>query len=268
MPGLPLRAVRHGGQVPQLAALAHEPPAPGHQHQGPPRPPDARPLRPRAGQQAALQGRCQGNECKYQSLYVASGHQVVNSLVVSGFRDRVGCPRLSHRAAPQRPPEAGQQPGDAQPEPVPSASLAPARPPASLQGQGEVRQGQSRGPGGPEAAHVLAPVLALLLLAALCLPHHLLDPGPLAPRLPQLGHHQDLHGDDRPGGRGRHGRNTGSKFPKWRRRSHGARDAALQRQGGQIRQRQGGRRGARERRGERGHERHGGAGPEQRGARL
>lgn len=45
-----MRAVRHGGQVAQLAALAHVAPAPRHLHQGPARAADAHALRPRAGQ--------------------------------------------------------------------------------------------------------------------------------------------------------------------------------------------------------------------------
>ena len=50
---VPLRPLRHGGQVEELAALAHVAPAPGHLHQGPPRRPHARTLRRRTRLQAA-----------------------------------------------------------------------------------------------------------------------------------------------------------------------------------------------------------------------
>ena len=55
MPWVPLRPLRHGGQVEELAALAHVAPAPGHLHQGPPRRPHARALRRRTRLQAARQ---------------------------------------------------------------------------------------------------------------------------------------------------------------------------------------------------------------------
>lgn len=44
LPWVPVRAVRHRGQVAQLTALAHVPPAPRHQHQGLARRADAGPL--------------------------------------------------------------------------------------------------------------------------------------------------------------------------------------------------------------------------------
>ena len=62
VPGIPVRAVRHRGQVPELAALAHVAAAQGHLHQGPARRAHARALRRRARLQAALQVGGQGEE--------------------------------------------------------------------------------------------------------------------------------------------------------------------------------------------------------------
>ena len=44
----------------EFSSLAHVSAAPRYQHQGPARRPHARPLRPRAGQQAPLQSRSKG----------------------------------------------------------------------------------------------------------------------------------------------------------------------------------------------------------------
>ena len=55
MSGIPLRPLRHRGQIEELPALAHVPTAPGHLDQGPARRADARPLRRRTGLQAARQ---------------------------------------------------------------------------------------------------------------------------------------------------------------------------------------------------------------------
>lgn len=49
-----LRAVRHGGQVAQLAALAHVAAAPRHLHQGPARAADAHALRSGARQPVSI----------------------------------------------------------------------------------------------------------------------------------------------------------------------------------------------------------------------
>lgn len=49
-----LRAVRHGGQVAQLAALAHVAAAPRHLHQGPARTADAHALRSGARQPVSI----------------------------------------------------------------------------------------------------------------------------------------------------------------------------------------------------------------------
>lgn len=55
-----VRAVRHGGQIQKLIALAHVAPAPGHQHQRPARPADALQLRSGTRVQPAPESWSQG----------------------------------------------------------------------------------------------------------------------------------------------------------------------------------------------------------------
>lgn len=54
MSGLPVRPLRNGGQVQELAALTHVQAAQGHQHQGPARAAHAGALRPGTGQQVNI----------------------------------------------------------------------------------------------------------------------------------------------------------------------------------------------------------------------
>lgn len=74
-----VRAVRHGRQVQELAALAHVAPAPRHQHQGPAGAADAVQLRPGAGVQPAPESRRQGAFMMCVCVCVLQGRTAVNA---------------------------------------------------------------------------------------------------------------------------------------------------------------------------------------------